>query len=399
MSSWIDHIKKYAKDNNLPYSQAMKEAKDSYVKGGSLGSKDLKKVLASTYEKNNKDVGNFKVDNQLSGKRAKIYHNDETGQTIVAHRGTASAKDWYTDAKMALGFEGGNRFKYAKKVQKQAEQKYGTDNLTTVGHSLGARLAEKFGNNGKEIITLNKPIIPKTVGKKVSDKQYDIRSSTDVVSALAKTQKNKNLTTVKTKTANPLLEHKTNILNRKDKEFGKIDKPEQINHDDMPLPPTSKGSSDEPFPPMVSGAGSGQIVNGHHNNHNNHNNHINDDYHTYFNNLNALQKTALRQYIETLQNEYNIRTNHGNNENENDENNGYYMDINQLMYTIMNLENFINGHNQTRNNVDNWLSAVGMTLTPRTARSEGAGFKARKLGGVRGKGISKLEQELNRRRM
>ena len=222
--SWIEHVKNYAKENNVPYSQALKQAKDSYIKGGSLASKDLKNILSSTYENKNQNVGEFKVDESLSGKRAKVYHNNETGQTVVAHRGTKGAKDWMTDGAMALGYEGGNRFKHAEKVQKKAEAKYGTENLTTVGHSLGARLAEKYGQNGQEVITLNKPIIPKTFGKTISKNQYDIRSTTDAVSGLADLQKNKNLTEIKTKTANPLLEHKTNILNRKsDKIFGKVD--------------------------------------------------------------------------------------------------------------------------------------------------------------------------------
>lgn len=94
---------------------------------------------------------------------------------------------------------------------------------------MGARLAEKYDQKGNEVITLNKPVVAKMIGDKVSDKQFDIRSSRDVVSVLAPTQTNKNMTTIKANTANPLLEHKTNILNRQpDKVFGKVESTQPV---------------------------------------------------------------------------------------------------------------------------------------------------------------------------
>ena len=218
MSPWIEHVKKYAAENGISYKEALSEASASYkkVSGGSLDSKTLKKALNGSYETENKDIDDFKVDEHLSGRRVKVYNNPLTNQTIVSHRGTASLKDWGTDGLMAVGIENTNRFKHSKKIQKEAEKKYGKDNISTVGHSLGARLSEKYGDNSKEIITLNKPTTLRTAGKRISNKQTDIRSSRDVVSLLHGTgKKNKHEDTVKARTFNPLKEHGLNILNRR----------------------------------------------------------------------------------------------------------------------------------------------------------------------------------------
>ena len=122
MASYLAEAKRIAKENDIDFDAIWKELHDDYehvIRGGSLQSKDLKKILSSTYDKKNKDIGDFKVDKSLSGRRAKVYHNENTGQTVVSHRGTASLKDWGTDLGMSMGYENGNRFKHAEKVQKQ----------------------------------------------------------------------------------------------------------------------------------------------------------------------------------------------------------------------------------------------------------------------------------------
>lgn len=47
MSNWIEHVKAYAKQHNIPYKQAMTEAKPSYksVEGGKFNMKKLKKTV------------------------------------------------------------------------------------------------------------------------------------------------------------------------------------------------------------------------------------------------------------------------------------------------------------------------------------------------------------------
>ena len=51
----------------------MKNKKQGLVYlGKGLESDDLKNILSSTYEHNNKNIGDFKVDDHLSGNRAKV---------------------------------------------------------------------------------------------------------------------------------------------------------------------------------------------------------------------------------------------------------------------------------------------------------------------------------------
>jgi hypothetical protein len=172
------------------------------MKGGKLSSQDLQALLKKSYEGNLADHNNFKVDKELSGQRVQVYFNPTNSQTVVVHRGTASANDWITNANYALGNKNTTRFKHAEKVQRKAEAKYGTSNLTTIGHSLGSRLSEDFGKRGKEIITLDKPVVPYELAKKVSGKQTDIRTNNDVVSILRPYQRGKKEITIQSNSFN-----------------------------------------------------------------------------------------------------------------------------------------------------------------------------------------------------
>jgi hypothetical protein len=109
------------------------------------------------------------------------------------------------------------RFAHARNIQSQAEAKYGPENITTLGSSLGAKIAEKVGNKTKEVITLNKPTIPMDLikGRKLPKNQTDIRTSRDPVSILRPFQKaNNKEITIPSKTLNPFREHSTDVLSR-----------------------------------------------------------------------------------------------------------------------------------------------------------------------------------------
>ena len=185
------------------------------IKGGKISIYNLKNMLSKSYDKNNNDNGDYKIDNSLSGQRVKVYHNNNTNQTVVAHRGTNSVQDWGTNVGLLFGYKS-KRFKHAKQIQDKAALKYGNENLTTVGHSLGAKIAEEVGKNGHEIITLNKPVTPLDLyyNKKIGNNQIDIRTKNDPVSILKRYQKDNNSIIVPSKSNNLLTEHKTEILNR-----------------------------------------------------------------------------------------------------------------------------------------------------------------------------------------
>ena len=176
----------------------------------------VKNLLDNSYKKpqaQKKEINGFFRDDSLSGQRAQVYHNPETKQTYVTHRGTASAQDILTDVKLAFGNKTGDRFKHARDIQKLAVDKYGKENITTAGHSLGAVISEKLGKKQSDkVITFNKPVIPRDLTKRVSEKQLDIRSRNDPVSLLRPFQKGAKALVIGSKKMNPFSAHKLESL-------------------------------------------------------------------------------------------------------------------------------------------------------------------------------------------
>jgi hypothetical protein len=223
-NKWINHIKQFASENNISYRDALKhpDCKMSYhqnkqqqIHGGEINANNLQQLLKKSYAKKLDNYGDFIVDKQLSGQRVQVYHNPKTNQTVVSHRGTQGTKDVFTDIGLAMGFKNNKRFKHAEKIQKQAENKYGKNNVSTIGHSLGAAIAEKVGGKSKEIITYNKGAT--LFDKPIQNNQTDIRTDRDVISFLKPFNKGKNDTTIKSKSWNPLVNHNTDQLSLLDK--------------------------------------------------------------------------------------------------------------------------------------------------------------------------------------
>lgn len=189
-----------------------------------LSKSQLQTMLANTYQKNAEGaiVGGYKLDEALSDSRVKVYHDPTTKHTVVGHRGSASKQDWLENALYSIGIKGGKNYKHSREVQKKVHSKYGTENLTTIGHSKGAMHAQEFGQNG-DIVTLNKPTnVKDTLFYKVPKYQTDYRGEKDVVSALRPLQRGKKAITLKSDkkktTWNPikkiLEEHGTATLER-----------------------------------------------------------------------------------------------------------------------------------------------------------------------------------------
>ena len=190
------------------------------VVGGGMVASDISALLKQSYNsKNPADIGDYKIDKELSGQRVQVY--TKNGKAYVVHRGTASAKDWLTNASLLVGYKG-KRFKHARDIQNKAAAKYGAQNITTLGHSQGGYWAEKLGsdkNKSAETITLNKATLPSQIGKKIKSNQTDIRTTADPVSTLNKLQRGKKKRTVTIQSNlinNPLKEHSVDVLNRLD---------------------------------------------------------------------------------------------------------------------------------------------------------------------------------------
>ena len=188
-------------------------------RGLGLPAGDVKALLDKSYDGKVADWGDYKVDKSLSGKRVQVYYNDKIKKAIVVHRGTQGLKDWGTNLAMNFGYRG-DRFKHAREIQRKAEKKYGAKNIITMGHSQGARWAEKLGRDTSEVITLNKPTLPIDLikGDVVPKNQTDIKTDKDPVSILRGLQQGKDSENIDSKTFagyyNPLAEHSTNVLDR-----------------------------------------------------------------------------------------------------------------------------------------------------------------------------------------
>ena len=172
--------------------------------GGKLSSQELKGFLSRSYTPTNEYDG-YILDKELSKGSTKVYTNPITKQTIVSHKGTEGLIDWYNNAVYAIGgikqYKKTQRYKEAERVQREAEQKYGKENIDTIGHSQGGIQASLLGRDTKNIITYNAPQIHKQ--KEYHPEQVNIRTEYDPVSAI-----NPNIThTIKTPYINPLTSH------------------------------------------------------------------------------------------------------------------------------------------------------------------------------------------------
>ena len=193
------------------------QPKHVIIRGGALAIKHVNKLLQLSYDKKMEDYDKFKLDKSLSGRRVKVYTDDD-GRAYVVHRGTQGFRDVITDLKLPFS-KNNNRFKHAEKIQKMAQQKYGTDKTSTLGHSLGADIAHHVGKDSKELLTLNRAVFDKVTKSKPSN-HTDIRTKLDPVSALTYFEKkNGKEITIPSTTWSPLAEHTVGVLDRLDPEM------------------------------------------------------------------------------------------------------------------------------------------------------------------------------------
>jgi len=201
------------------------EEKKDDMEGEGLKPNEIKSLLDASYQdKPASKIGDWELDDKLSTPTAVVYYNPITDEAVVAHRGTQGVTDWGNNIAYALGaYELTPRYREGKKVQDEAERKYGKKNISTLGHSQGAVLARKLGADTKEIINVN----PAYSGEIPAKNEYNIRSSNDVVSGafapvasarkvlFPKYSKKRDIK-VKAETLNPLTEHSYDILDRLD---------------------------------------------------------------------------------------------------------------------------------------------------------------------------------------
>jgi len=150
-------------------------------KGGKLSVAQIRRFMNASYEKSPEEkIDDFVIDQELSNDYAKTYFNPLSNHAVVVHRGTSGALDWLNNVAYATGYYNYTpRYWTGKKIQQNAELKYGAKNVSTLGHSQGAVLTRKLGKNSKEMITLN----PAWLGENQAPNEYVIRSGADAVSS------------------------------------------------------------------------------------------------------------------------------------------------------------------------------------------------------------------------
>lgn len=184
----------------------------SKLTGGKLSVGAIHKFLANSYSKKPEQILNdYLLDEELTNDTGKVYQNPKTGHAVIAHRGTQGASDWLNNLAYVTGlYKYTNRYKQGQKTQKAAEDKYGSKNVSTLGHSQAAILTRHLGKDSKEIINLN----PAYINEKPAQNEYNMKSTRDVVSALKPIHSQD--IAIKAESYNPLTEHSYSILERLD---------------------------------------------------------------------------------------------------------------------------------------------------------------------------------------
>lgn len=183
-------------------------------KGGAMPAGDIKNLLNKSYDPEISSLDGYEIDPKLSGQRVQVYKKRGTEEVVVVHRGSKGIHDWGNDLKYVLGddLKDTKRYKHADKIQKKAEEKYGAQNVTTLGHSLGSKLASDVGIDSKETITFNKPALYEKDAVKPNETTF--RTDKDPVSILLPRKSISEIFTIPSESFNPLTEHSPDAIDR-----------------------------------------------------------------------------------------------------------------------------------------------------------------------------------------
>ena len=181
----------------------------------------LKGLIQAGYQRNGpaRDIAKkqgYELIDKFSNAERKVFLDNKKNPYIV-NVGTRKFGDWGTNTAVALGLgRFTNRFKDSKKLVENVRKEYGNRPITNIGDSLGGALAENSG--GDRIITTNKASGVGALFKTLPKKQTDIRTGTDPVSVLSRTQFGGNQFTIRgTNFLDPLKAHSYKNLNKFDK--------------------------------------------------------------------------------------------------------------------------------------------------------------------------------------
>jgi hypothetical protein len=107
-----------------------------------------------------REVGGFVLDEDLSNKKTRVFHNPETKEVKISHKGTdpTDKNDLKNDLLLSVGLlnkHTSQRVRNANKITAEANKKYGAENITHTGHSLGGYLASNSARGENKVETYN----------------------------------------------------------------------------------------------------------------------------------------------------------------------------------------------------------------------------------------------------
>ena len=182
--------------------------KKAKMKGLGLPANVLQDFIQLSYSPQTRSPDGFKLDEELSDSRVKVYTKDNSKEVVVVHRGSVGADDWIDNAKyFAFGsVKNTKTFKLHKERQLKAIEKYGANNIIGVGHSRAGLYLQALQKEYpiKEIITYNKAVGFYDMLRTNPKEQTDIKVKNDFVSLLSGLQKRPNKMVEIDATDNPL---------------------------------------------------------------------------------------------------------------------------------------------------------------------------------------------------
>jgi len=185
------------------------------MKGGAVHLNDLKSFIHNSYQPikgQHHEINGYIRDDSLSGRRTQTYYHPETKKAVIVHRGSQGLHDWLNNALVPFGlYDKTNRYKHSEDHQKKTEEKYGRENVDTIGHSIGSHIATGVGTNSKNIIGYNRP--PQY--SSLPSNYYDVKKTGDIFYPF--TSNNKKATIIKSNQFNPIEEHKSMAIDSNDK--------------------------------------------------------------------------------------------------------------------------------------------------------------------------------------
>jgi len=91
-------------------------------------------VVGTSYKKKGEvqNIDNYKIDNDLSTRRNKVYTNDK-GEAVLAISGTDNLKDWSNNLLIPFGLHAQtDRYKSSEETLKKTNAKYGKQKVSVV---------------------------------------------------------------------------------------------------------------------------------------------------------------------------------------------------------------------------------------------------------------------------